>query len=432
MSSCRISQDIRHPLVVQFEQSVLQEGLKLFTLISFFVTLCPSWTTTGVSMSSASVSSICRTVAISYRDKECLRDGVVIEQRPTMVLVDDGLSHVEIKLDDEDHEMCFLRSEGRTLPPLKEGGKERVVYYVDQGIKKGDTVLMVMGGSGAFYAFAISNYLEKLGAGKVLWIGSTLFKRLCDQHNIVRSKLKSVDNEGNRTEITFDHRALADIYRIAPESFHKVSVRERGLILLQDVLRRRTEAMQARMACAARLRQRLKKTVYCTQDAYPDGGVKVFIEKSMTNDQMLGLFEKEEKLVEAELKKLMHTLPVWEVFKPIERVGELTAAPLIVAIGDINRFPSASQLKAFLGVHTLRNDGLKFEKAKPGEEKQVPMVGNSKFARRRQGQLSNWNQEGRQALYLIAVQFMIWAPNSPWGTRSPRSEAAFLGKAPHF
>ena len=100
---------------------------------------------------------------------------------------------------------------------------------------------------------------------------------------------------------------------------------------------------------------------------------------------------------------------MWQLFEPIEGVGELTAAPLIAAIGDINRFPSDSHLKAFLGMHTLRLDGQKFGKG------ECPQVGNSVFARRRQGQLSNWNQEGHQALYLMSVQFLMWRKESPWG-----------------
>ncbi len=366
-----------------------------------------------------------RVVAISYRDKEVLREGVVIEKRPTMVLCIQNGKANEITLHDEDDEMCLMRASAISLPPAKLGGKVTVIDFTADGIRSGDIVLMVMGGSGAFFAFALSNMLEKLGSGGVYWIGSTIFKRLCDEHRLDRSKLKSIDEEGKRTEITFDHAALPKLFELLPSSFHLVTSRERDLILLKDVLGRRVEAMGARMACAQRVRQRMKKLVYCVQDAYPDGGVKVFIEQGIANDSILLIAEKEERGIEAELKKLLHSLPVWKVFEPIEGVGELTAAPLIVAIGDINRFPSASQLKAFLGMHTLRADGEKFQK---GES---PEIGNSKFARRRQGQLSNWNQEGRQALYLISNQFMIWKKGSPWGLVAQEVKRRFLEKHPN-
>ncbi len=366
-----------------------------------------------------------RVIAISYRDKEVVREGVVIEQRPTMALVVDGDKQTEIMLPSEDHEMCFLLSSAVTLPSPKTGGKEIAIDFTEHGIRAGDTVLMIMGGSGAFFAFALSKNLEKLGTGGVYWIGSTLFKRLCDEHNISRSKVKSVDDEGRRVETTFDHKALSSLFLVTSHSFHKVSSRERDLISLEDVVSRRVEAMGARMACAHRVRQRMKKLAYCVQDAYPEGGVKLFIEHGVANDDMLVLFEKEEKKIEAELKKLLRSLSVWKVFASIEGVGELTAAPLIVAIGDINRFPSASQLKAFLGMHTLKADGSKFQKG------DVPAVGNSIFARRRQGQLSNWSQEGRQALYLIATQFTMWRPNSPWGLVAKEVKKNFLAKYPH-
>lgn len=365
-----------------------------------------------------------RIVAISYRDKEVIRDGIVIEQRPTMALIIEDGKKQEITLHDEDFEMCFLLSRTMTLPPKKAGGKDVVIDFTHNGIRAGDVILMVMGGSGAFFAFALSNQLEKLGSGGVYWIGSTLFKRLCDENHLDRSKVKDVDDEGKRREVTFDHYALHDLFSISPVSFHRVSTRERDLILLQDVVRRRREAMEARMACAQRVRQRMKKLAYCIQDAYPDGGVKVFIEQGVANDAMLKLFEKEETQIGNELKKLLRSLAVWKVFESIEGVGEFTAAPLIVAIGDINRFPSSSQLKAFLGVHTLKSDGSKFQKG------EYPEAGNSIFARRRQGQLSNWNQEGRQSLYLIATQFTMWKKTSPWGLVADEVKKRFLAKYP--
>lgn len=365
-----------------------------------------------------------RIIAISYRDKEIMREGVVIEQRPTVALILEDGKVSELKFPDEDHEICFLHARSITLPPEKLGGKDTVIDFTKDGVRASDIVLMVMGGSAAFYAFALSNQLEALGSGGVYWIGSTLFKRLCDEHHLDRSKLKAIDDDGRRTEVTFDHIALPKLFEIVPQHFHRVTARERDLIVLTDVVRRRKEAMDGRMACAHRVRQRMKKIAYCTPGAYPEGGVKLFIEAGVANDTMLTLLKKEETQIGAELKKLLHSLPVWNVFAPIEGVGEFTAAPLIVAIGDINRFPSSSQLKAFLGVHTLTNDGKKFQK---GDR---PEAGNSKFARRRQGQLSNWNQEGRQALYLIAEQFLMWRKNSPWGLVAQEVKNRFMTKYP--
>lgn len=365
-----------------------------------------------------------RIIAISYRDKEVLREGVVIEQRPTMVsIIEIGKKSLEIRLSDEDHEMCFLRAERREVPDGKNGVE--VIDFTEVGIRANDVVLMVMGGSGSFFAFALSNKLEALGRGAVYWIGSTLFKRLCDRYMLDRSRMKSVDDEGCRTEVTFDHIALPELFILASEQFHQVSARERDLIMLNDAYQRRREAMQSRMACAQRVRQRLKKMAYCVQDGYPEGGIKLYIEQGLANDKVLVALEDEEKKVTSELKKLMNSLAVWKVFAPIEGVGELTATALVVAIQDINRFPGEPQLKSFLGVHTLRTDGKKFEK---GEK---PMAGNSKFARRRQGQLSNWNQEGRQALYLIGEQFCVWKKNSPWGMVAQEVKHRWLQKHPN-
>lgn len=350
-----------------------------------------------------------RIITIAHRLKEIVRDGVVIERRPTKLAIStrDGKIQ-EISLDDESAELDFLLA------------REKFALY---GLKAGDVVLTLMGGSGSFFAFALSRRLEELGGGGVYWISSTLFKRLADEQGVERSRLKGIDEEGRRIEMTLDHLALYAVAKAAWASFYQVGARERDNILLRAAYEQRKEAMLARMATAARIRQRAIGRIFCTPEGkYPDGKVEELIKAELDNDVVLQALQKEEARAERELKKLLRSLPAWQVFEPIEGVGELTAAPLVVAIQDINRFPGPKQLSAFLGAHCLRPDGSKFQK---GDQPT-----NGILARRRRGQLSNWNQDGRQALYQIGQQFALWRPNSPWGQVFGIVRAGFVEKHP--
>ena len=352
-----------------------------------------------------------RIIAIAHRLKEIIRDGVVIEKRPTelAIAIQGGTKLREVDLKDESDELDFLLARNA---------------FAEDGLRPGDVVLAQMGGSGAFFAFALSRRLEELGSGGVYWISSTVFKRVADEQGIDRSRLKKIDDDGRRVETTFDHLALQVVARVAWPSFYRVGARERDNILLRAAYEQRQEAMLVRMATAARIRQRAIGRIFCSAAGkYPEGDVEDMIKAELANDAVLSALQTEESRAERELKRLLRSLPVWQVFEPIEGVGELTAAPLVVAIQDINRFAKASSLMAFLGVHCLHPEGRKFQK---GEQ---PTGGV--LARRRRGQLSNWHPDGRQALYQIGIQFSMWRPNSPWGLVYKEVRAGFEARHPN-
>jgi hypothetical protein len=363
-----------------------------------------------------------RVITIAHRLKEIVRDGVVIEKRPTQlaIAVQGGVKFSEIALKDESDELDFLLARNSDDPESTSARHN----FAENGLRAGDVVLAQMGGSGAFFAFALSRRLEELGSGGVYWISSTVFKRVSDEQGIDRSRLKKIDDDGRRVETTFDHLALHAVAKVAWPSFYRVGVRERDNILLRAAYEQRKEAMLARMATAARVRQRAIGRIFCNATGkYPEGKVEDLIRAELANDKVLSALQTEEARAERELKKLLRSLPVWNVFDPIEGVGELTAAPLVVAIQDINRFAKPSSLVAFLGVHCLKADGSKFQK---GEH---PTGGI--LARRRRGQLSNWHPDGRQALFQIGQQFALWRPHSPWGQVFSVVRAGFVEKHPN-
>ena len=92
-----------------------------------------------------------------------------------------------------------------------------------------------------------------------------------------------------------------------------------------------------------------------------------------------------------------------QLLEPIEGIGPRIAARLLVAIGDIKRFADSN-----------RKDG----GTTRGSSKLVSYFGvdprDGKFRRRRSGELANWHNAGRQALFLFADQANR-RPKTHWG-----------------
>ncbi len=181
------------------------------------------------------------------------------------------------------------------------------------------------------------------------------------------------------------------------------------LIRVREAYFARTEAMKARIGCEQRLRQRFIGRVFLTENMYPEGRLEDEYDSLKANDKILQALLQEERRREAELKQAVRRLTVWEeIFEPLEGVGEMIAARLVVAIGDIRRFKTDAQLKKFCGVHVLP-DG--------------------KFVRRRSGEVANWHPEARQALYLLGDQFNR-RPESVWGKKLREYKRRFREKYP--
>lgn len=386
-----------------------------------------------------------RVIGMLHRVKLMIRDDVVIESHPTQIAVFDTSTSktVEYKLDNETNELDFLLGrfpiawrklkddevvpEGvlphHLIQKEKGSGVERSVPVSFDGLQAGDCVLTQMGGSGQNFTFALSRRSEKIGA-TVSWVNATLFKRLCDEHGIIRAKYKETSDDGKRSEIGLDHTAVIALAKISSDSFHEVDIKARELILLRGLYQTFIETQGARIGCEQRLRQRAIGKIFCTTEGeYPEGAVEDKIKEVLANSAVLSAFKKEERQAVKDLEEALSSMSVWKnVFEPIQGVGPRIAARLVVSVGDIGRFETESKLTAFLGAHVLKSDGKKFVRGEKPE--------NGILARRRTGQLSNWQPEGRQALYLVADQF-VRRPDSVWGKKLRVYKANFRAKHPY-
>jgi len=264
-----------------------------------------------------------------------------------------------------------------------------------EGLKQGDRIAMVLGGSGDRFASALSRRGESVEA-EVFRIPPLFLS----QHRGQASK----DD---------DHKLLAKLLQEQSGLFHKLMLKDRQLIKVKEVFFLRQDAQRARIGCEQRLHQALVGRVFLTEEGnYPEGTIEDMFDQIKANDTILKGLLAEENRREGELKKAVQSLEVWKhVFEQIEGCGERIAAGLIIAIGDIRRFAvplngtdmhgrskaimkTCAKVKAICGAH----------------------LEEGKFPRRRAGKVANWSPLARQSLFLLGDQFNR-RPASDWGKK---------------
>lgn len=336
-----------------------------------------------------------RIIGIKHRTKRTAEG----EARPTMVHVIDGDQAYDLTLETDTDELDFVLGrfptgyravnpdENLSLFP-KHHIKTKEVDGVEvpqrvptgyTGLRSGDTVAMLLGGSGDRLAYALARQGNFIGA-QVLRLPTFVFKR------------HRPDEDKER-----DHDRLAELAQAQPGLFRPTTPKDMELIIISERYRWRQEAQKARKACEQRLRQRAIGSVFLSEDGrYPEGSIEDYFDGLKASDAILGSLVAEEKRREDELRKAVRKLDVWaDVFEPIEGCGEVIAAGIIAGIQDIRRFETAPKLKAFCGVHVLP-DG--------------------RIPRKRLGLVANWHPEVRQSLYQLGDQFNR-RPKSTWGLK---------------
>lgn len=281
----------------------------------------------------------------------------------------------------------------------QEGGKEKTWFLVSgvpaeyEGLRQGDSVATILGGSGDRFSFAASRIGDGIGV-KIFRLSPFLLKEQREQKN--RDKKE-------------DALTVAELFRENPDIFYELTLRDRELIRLKEAYIARIDAMKARIACEQRLRQHTIGKIFVSQGMYPEGAIEDIYDGEKANDVIYKALVQEEGSREKELIKIVSALDVYQkLFQPIEGVGPMIAVRLIVTIGDIRRFATSAKLKAFCGAHVLP-DG--------------------RFPRRRNNEMANWSSEGRQALYLLGDQFN-YRPSSVWGKKLLENKVHFRNQHP--
>lgn len=362
--------------------------------------------------------------------KESDEEGRKLEEKPTLVTIKNGGEAVHYRLKTEADELDFMLGRFPTgwrvlgngeltdsifarhvLIEEKKGKPtgRTLIPESYEGFRSGDIIVMVLGGSGDRLAFALSRRGDEIGS-KVYRIEPGELKRARDATGADK------DN---------DPGLLIKLFADSVHLFHECGTRDRDQIKIAEALNARQAAQDARKATAQRLRQRLIGGIFLSDEGkYPEGRIEDVYDEAAANSVILQSNIKEEKECDLKLKKVVTALDVYKaIFEPIEGCGHALAARIIAPVGDIRRFMTEAKFKAFVGVHVLGRD---FNKMSPGT---VRVDDDSVMARRRRGQVSDWNPTARQAFFLLGDQFNR-RPDSLWGKKLLEYKAKFRAKYP--
>lgn len=257
---------------------------------------------------------------------------------------------------------------------------EREEFELVQSIQPADTIAMAMGGSGDYLAYAASR-IAKQRSARVM--------------RIPPFRLKEARADASKDD---DALLFSRLVIERPEFFYPVGDIDTDHILMREQYRAWQDTMKARIACQQRLYQRVIGNIFTGDDGiFPEGGIEKAFDAAKASNAILANLEREEReALNALSKTLTKRHKVYQsIFEPIVGVGPSLAARIIQPVQDIRLFERAPQLKAYLGVHVLPD---------------------RRFPRRRAGEVSNWHNEARTGLWLLAKQFN-YRPDSEWGVK---------------
>lgn len=361
------------------------------------------------------------------------------EERPTMVAIREGGKISDtFQLKTETDELDFLltrfpteyrpATDGEDLSQFlsrhirrtkargeQEGETVRVPSTFD-GLREGDMVAMLLGGSGDRFAFALSRRGEEIGA-KVLRIPPFILKEW----------------RGDK-EPDDDHLLLAELCESVPDLFYEVTPRAREYILMREAFRAYRFAMKDRIRCVQRLRQRVIGEIFLSPEGkYPEGLIEDIFDAQKANDRSLQSLLVEEEVRRKEVFRAVPNLDVWErILEGVPGMGERIAAGLLSGAGEIMRFYVEPD---YAGAVTSKERQYRRRKAmERGAAKLKKMLGvhvlpDGTFPRKRHGQVANWVGEARQSLYLLGDQFNR-RPATKWGQDLLRYKASMRAKHP--
>ncbi len=267
------------------------------------------------------------------------------------------------------------------------------------GLRPGDKVAMMLGGSGDIFAGRLSIEGDKIGA-EVYRIPPFVF-----------SDQRLPDEKDKKS----DHLALLRVFGNFPNLFYLIRPPDRALIRVKAKLLQRQEAQRQRIKRQQQIWHSLIGRVFMDETGNYgelEGELEDVYQKAQDDDEILKNLWEQEKEAEKALKRAVHPLMVWDrIFSKIEGCGERIAAGIIASIADIRRFIAhngEAKLKKFCGVHVME-DG--------------------RFPRQRHGEPGEGTPEARQALYLLADQFNR-KPDSVWGKKLLQYKLALREKHP--
>lgn len=324
-----------------------------------------------------------RTISVVHRIKKTA-DG---EERPTLVSVKEAGRVFTFLLATEREEFDFITSAG---------------MYAENGLRKDDVVITILGGSGDRLSFAISRVLQEIG-GVLYRIPGYHLKDFKETPAFVEL------HESNRDDVSLIHILWGSM----PQNFFECRIRDRETIRISELYRAFKDAQLERMKCAGRLHSRLIGQLFLSEEGkYPEGKIEDWFDAQKANDPIFKALEQEEKTAKATLEKSIRNTRIADIFDVVVGCGPSIIGGLICSIGDIRRFSGPEKLASYmLGLNSNFN-------------------ATGRFPRARRGERTNWNRMARQTLYQLAGQFNR-RPDSEWGKKLLANKKYYRDKHPY-
>ncbi len=267
-----------------------------------------------------------------------------------------------------------------------------------EGIRDGDIVGMILGGSGDYLALGIAEKAKDYQHVAVRRIPPANLKYYREQREMVMKD---------------DAALIATLLIEKPHRFYDVLLAEEAMTFARECQRRRIDTMKARVAAEQRLRQASIGRMFRDRDLWKAGTVKAIFSAMKSSDTILTNLEEEEKLANQSLEYALRQVPFFVHLKGLPGgvgVGPAIAGRLLADVIDIRRFQTADKLVKYAGVH-VNKDGTfpRFRRNMKEDEKFSPGT--------------------RQALYLVAEQWRR-RPNSLWGQKLLENKRRYRERHP--
>jgi len=277
------------------------------------------------------------------------------------------------------------------------------------GLQEDDLVVMILGGSGDLFAHALSRQAETIGAT----VRRVPPFRLKD-NRFFADKDRDAEN-------------LFHLHDLHPNRFYTAEGSDRQIMKLRETLKDWLQAMDDRIACKQRLRQRSERAAYLSPNGqYPELTIKGRFQKARANSDQLAHLERLEDREFSKVEDVTEKLAVYrQVFEPVTGIKVRIAARIIAGIQEIRRFATPAKLKAYCGVDVRRAD---FERPDSGED--PPELNEGVFPRQKSGHVANWQKMARQGLYLFREQ-LPRQTGSKWGDKYRHFKQKFVGQDRH-
>ena len=294
------------------------------------------------------------------------------------------------------------KGRGKAKTEILTGIPEKVACEFE-GVRDGDVILGIFGGSGKDLMIALINRTEETRT-KVLLTAPKNLKLFRDESHL--------EKHG-------DAELLIELYQKKPELFHEMFPTDADTLQVMFNWDQVDDAMDQRKKVAQRAEQAAKHTAF-TQKGYLGSRFAERILEIKNDNKTLQLVEESEAEAQKLLKSSVESHPLYQyVFGDIKGCGPRGFAKILSGVLDIRRF-DRNGIGAF-----LRFCGYASEKGENGR--------NTIQRFRRGGKGSSFNPEVKQAIWLlIDLQFSRQPDddNTPWGRRFRQIKADLRAKHP--